>query len=153
APEAIVSCARSLIPEHPGLAVRGVVGDFTRDVARIAVAAPPSEGPRLFAFLGSTVGNLDEREAPALLRDVAGLMTAADRFLLGLDLVKDERVLVAAYDDARGVTAAFNRNVLRVLSRELDGDFDETAFDHRALYDAERARIEMHLVARRAQVV
>jgi L-histidine N-alpha-methyltransferase len=151
APEAIEASARSLLPEHPSLTIHGVVGDFGRDLARVALAAPPSGSPRLFAFLGSTIGNLDEHDAPALLRNVAGLMTASDRFLLGLDLVKEERVLVAAYDDSRGVTAAFNRNVLRVLSRELDGDWDEQAFDHRAVWNGRRERIEMHLVSRLRQ--
>jgi len=153
APAAITISAKSLLPEHPSLSVRGVVGDFAHDLGRIALVAPPSAGPRLFAFLGSTIGNLDEVEAPSLLRDISRLMTGRDRFLLGVDLVKDRRVLVAAYDDAKGVTAEFNRNVLRVLSRELDGDFDVTAFDHSATYDAARERIEMHLVSTRRQSV
>jgi L-histidine N-alpha-methyltransferase len=153
APEAIAASASTLLAEHAPLRVRGVVGDFEGDLASIEAAAPPTEGPRLFALLGSTLGNLDEREAPSLLRAVAKLMTSRDRFLLGVDLVKDERVLVAAYDDAQGVTAAFNKNVLCVLSRGLRGDFDPRAFDHRALYDARRERIEMHLVARRRQSV
>jgi L-histidine N-alpha-methyltransferase len=153
APTAITMSARSLLPEYPSLSVRGVVGDFAHDLERIALVAPPSAGPRLFAFLGSTIGNLDEVEAPALLRDIAHLMTSRDRFLLGVDLVKDPNVLVAAYDDARGVTAEFNKNVLRVLARELDGDFDVTAFDHSATYDEARQRIEMHLVSKRRQSV
>jgi L-histidine N-alpha-methyltransferase len=80
-------------------------------------------------------------------------MTGRDAFLLGVDLVKDERVLHAAYNDAQGVTAAFNKNVLRVLSRELDGDFDVSEFDHLAFYEARRERIEMHLVSRKRQTV
>jgi L-histidine N-alpha-methyltransferase len=153
APEAIEASARSLLPEHPRLRVHGVVGDFGADLGAVAQVAPPGDGARLFAFLGSTLGNLDEREAPALLKSIAALMQPGERFLLGVDLVKDERTLEAAYDDAQGVTAAFNKNVLRVLARELDGDFDPDAFDHRALYDAGRERIEMHLVARRAHRV
>jgi L-histidine N-alpha-methyltransferase len=153
APAAIAMSAKSLLPEYPSLVVRGVVGDFAHDLGRIALVAPPSSGPRLFAFLGSTIGNLDETAAPALLRDISRLMTPRDRFLLGVDLVKDVNVLLAAYDDARGVTAEFNRNVLRVLSRELDGDFDVSAFDHLATYDEDRQRIEMHLVSRRRQSV
>jgi L-histidine N-alpha-methyltransferase len=140
APDAIEASARALLRSHPTLTVRGVVGDFARDLQRVALGAPPSWGPRLFAFLGSTIGNLDEREAP-------------DLFLLGVDLAKDERVLHAAYNDAQGVTAAFNKNILRVLSRELDGDFDESAFEHLAFYDGERERIEMHLVSTRRQLV
>lgn len=151
APEAITASALDLMSGNPELSVRGVVGDFVRDLPRVAQAAPASAGPRLFAFLGSTIGNLDERAAPALLHDVARLMNGRDRFLLGVDLVKDERVLHAAYNDARGVTAEFNRNVLRVLKRELDGDLDPLAFDHLAFYDATHARIEMHLVSTRRQ--
>jgi L-histidine N-alpha-methyltransferase len=129
------------------------VADFGGDLQAIAQVAPPAAGPRLFLFLGSTVGNLDEREAPGLLRAIADLMTPRDAFLLGVDLVKDERVLHAAYNDAQGVTAEFNKNVLRVLSRELDGDFDESGFDHLAFYEGRRRRIEMHLVSRRRQAV
>ena len=140
-------------PEHPSLSRAGRGRRLRARPAANRARRPPSAGPRLFAFLGSTIGNLDEHEAPAFLRDISRLMTGRDRFLLGVDLVKDKRVLEAAYDDARGVTAEFNKNVLRVLSRELDGDFDETAFDHRACYDEELQRIEMHLVSRRAQSV
>jgi L-histidine Nalpha-methyltransferase len=153
APEAIEASARTLMRQHPRLSVRGVIGDFSRDLPCIARAAPRSSAPRLFAFLGSTIGNLDEREAPELLRAVSGLMTSRDVFLLGVDLAKDERVLHAAYNDAQGVTAAFNKNVLRVLSRDLEGDFDVTQFDHLAFYDSRRERIEMHLVSRRRQTV
>jgi L-histidine Nalpha-methyltransferase len=152
-PAAIAASAGALMREHPNLSIHGVVGDFAHGLGRIALVAPPSAGPRLVALLGSTIGNLDETEAPALLRDVARAMTGRDRFLLGVDLVKDERVLVAAYDDAQGVTAAFNKNVLRVLSRELEGDFDPDAFRHLARYDAARERMEMHLVSLRRQSV
>jgi L-histidine N-alpha-methyltransferase len=153
-PEALAASARALLHDDPRLRVRGVVGDFSCDLARLSLGAPPLVGSgRLFAFLGSTIGNLDEHEAPALLREVAALMTDRDRFLLGVDLVKDERVLHAAYNDAQGITAEFNRNVLRVLSRELDGDFDPSSFDHLAFYDAARARVEMHLVSRNLQLV
>lgn len=150
---ALDASARALRAECPSLRVQGIVGDFGSDLPLLARGLPPSEGPRLFAFLGSTIGNLDEEEAPALVRGVAASMTEHDAFLLGVDLVKDERVLHAAYNDARGLTADFNRNVLRAISRELDGDFDERTFDHLAFYDARLQRIEMHLVARSAQRV
>jgi L-histidine N-alpha-methyltransferase len=153
APAAIEASARALIAEHPRLLVRGVVGDFAQDLGRIELGAPASAGPRLFAFLGSTIGNLDEKEAPALLRSIAERMNGSDRFLLGVDLVKDVRLLHAAYNDERGVTAAFNKNILRAISRDLDGDFDVDAFEHRAFYDERRERIEMHLVATRRQPV
>jgi L-histidine N-alpha-methyltransferase len=153
APEAIDASARSLLAEHPTLRVCGVVGDFARDFGRLGAHAATLEGPRLFAFLGSTIGNFDDRAAPALLRSIAQMMTDGDRFLLGMDLVKDVRVLHAAYNDAQGVTAAFNKNVLRVLARELDGDIDDRSFEHLAFYDEALARIEMHLVSMRAQTM
>lgn len=150
APEALEQSARALTAAHPRLRVRGVVGDFARDLSPMSRASRDG-GARLFAFLGSTIGNLDEREAPDLVAAIAATMTTDDAFLLGVDLVKDERALIAAYDDAAGVTATFNRNVLRVVSRDLDGDFDPDAFDHLALWRRDLERIEMHLVARRAQ--
>jgi L-histidine N-alpha-methyltransferase len=153
AAESIEASARALLRRHPRLSVRGVVGDFAHDLPRVGLAAARASGPRLIAFLGSTIGNLDEREAPALLRAVSAFMSTRDVFLLGVDLAKDERVLHAAYNDAQGVTAAFNKNVLRVLSRELDGDFDLSQFEHLAFYDAGRERIEMHLVSCRRQTV
>ncbi len=153
APDALSASASALLAAYPTLRVRGVVGDFSRDTERLALHAPPVEGPRLFAFLGSTLGNLDQRAAPALLRSISTLLGDEDRFLLGIDLVKDPRVLHAAYNDAQGVTAAFNKNVLRVLARELDGDVDERAFEHLAFYDEGRERVEMHLVATRANTM
>ncbi|MCL2449789.1 MAG: L-histidine N(alpha)-methyltransferase [Polyangiaceae bacterium] len=149
APEAIVQSASPLLDAYPALRVTGLVGDFARDCGKLAEAAPASRGPRLFAFLGSTIGNLDEREAPALVAAVASLMNENDRFLLGVDRVKAPAVLHAAYNDARGLTAAFNRNVLRVVARELDGHVDVDAFAHVAFYDPERERIEMRLRATR----
>jgi L-histidine N-alpha-methyltransferase len=150
---AIDASARSLLAEYPTLRVSGVVGDFARDLGRLAAHASTLQGPRLFAFLGSTIGNFDERAAPALLRSVAQMMVDRDRFLLGVDLVKDVRVLHAAYNDSQGVTAAFNKNVLRVLARELDGDVDDRSFEHLAFYDETLQRIEMHLVSMRAQTM
>jgi L-histidine Nalpha-methyltransferase len=153
APEAIDASARALLADHPTLRVRGVVGDFARDCGRLAANAPPIDGPRLIAFLGSTMGNLDECAAPALLGSIAQMMTESDRFLLGIDLVKDSQTLHAAYNDSQGVTAAFNKNVLRVLARELDGDVDEADFEHLAFYDEVLQRIEMHLVSTRRQTL
>jgi L-histidine Nalpha-methyltransferase len=153
APEAIDASARSLLDAYPRLRVCGVVGDFARDFGRLAAHISTLEGPRLFAFLGSTIGNFDDRAAPALLRSIAQMMTEGDRFLLGMDMVKDPRILHAAYNDAQGVTAAFNKNVLRVLARELDGDVDERSFEHLAFYDEALQRIEMHLVSMRPQTM
>jgi len=151
APEPIRESARALLAAYPTLRVRGIVGDFAHECVRLSRGLSASDGPRLFAFLGSTIGNLDEAEAPSLLRTIASLMKKTDRFLLGVDLVKDPRTIALAYNDAQGVTAAFNKNVLSVIARELDGHVDESAFDHLALYDEARQRIEMHLVSQRPQ--
>lgn len=138
--------ASRLGAELPGLRVVPVVAD-------IAVGLGLPRGlprPVLFAFLGSTIGNFDAHAAVALLRRVRDAMCPGDHFLLGVDLQKDARVIEAAYNDAAGVTAEFNRNVLYVLNRELGADFDPDAFEHRARYNTLAHRIEMHLVARRA---
>jgi L-histidine Nalpha-methyltransferase len=149
--EAIEASARPLLAAHPRLRVHGILGDFGSDLPRLAHAIPAAAGPRLFAFLGSTIGNLDEQAAPAFVGAIAAQMEPDDRFLLGVDLVKDASVLHAAYNDSAGVTAEFNLNILRVLARELDGEIDPAAFAHHAFYDPARERIEMHLAATRAQ--
>jgi len=140
--------AAALVREYPGLRVEGVIGDFARPHA-----LPFPGQRRLFAFLGSTIGNFEPGEAATFLRAVADEMTGDDAFLVGFDLVKDRETLERAYDDAAGVTAAFNRNLLHVLNRELGADFDPEAFAHRAVWDEVRARIEMHLVAESPQAV
>jgi L-histidine N-alpha-methyltransferase len=131
-----------------GIEVRAVVGDFSRHLGEL-----PGGGRRLVAFLGSTIGNLDPAERERFLADLRATLGDGDGLLLGTDLVKDRGRLLAAYDDAAGVTAAFNRNVLRVLNAELDGDFDPDGFDHVARWDEDARWIEMRLRARRAQVV
>jgi L-histidine N-alpha-methyltransferase len=140
--------ARRIATDFPGLAVYAVVGDFLEHVDRV-----PRYGRQLVVFLGSTIGNLDDKDRGLFLRRVRGLLEPGDAVLLGVDLVKDEAELVAAYDDAAGVTAQFNLNVLRVINRELGADFDLHAFQHVALYNRERSRIEMHLRARSRQRV
>jgi L-histidine N-alpha-methyltransferase len=138
-------CAEELTSEYPGLRVHGVIGDFERHLDQV----PPAEGPRIVAFLGGTIGNFPPGSRRRFLRKIARLLGPADHLLMGTDLVKDPRVLEAAYDDAQGVTAEFNRNVLRVLNRELQADFDPEDFDHVALFDAHHEWIEMRLRARR----
>jgi L-histidine N-alpha-methyltransferase len=140
--------AAQLGNDYPGLSIHGVIGDFERPVE-----LPPARGRRLIVFLGSTIGNLTPAEAVAFLRNVAGLLTPNDRFLLGTDLVKDINTIERAYNDAAGVTAAFNRNILSVINRNLGADFDLDRFEHLAFYNTEEARIEMHLVAREAHHV
>ncbi|WP_329110750.1 L-histidine N(alpha)-methyltransferase [Micromonospora sp. NBC_01699] len=129
---------------YPGLRVRGLVGDFTHQLDRL-----PTGGSRLVAFLGGTIGNLLPVERAGFLRSMRSALETDDWLLLGVDLVKDPAVLVPAYDDAAGVTAEFNRNVLAVINRELGADFDPDAFEHVALWDSEHEWIEMRLRARR----
>lgn len=147
-PEPLEASARRFAGAYPELRVEGIVGDFESDFE-----LPFGDRPRLILFLGSTIGNLPPEEARRFVARVGGQMGPADGFLLGFDLVKDRESLVRAYDDARGVTAAFNRNVLRVLNRELDADFEPDAFRHRADWNEEASRIEMHLVSERDQRV
>jgi len=140
------SCAQELTSEYPGLRVHGVIGDFERHLDRV----PAAEGPRLVVFLGGTIGNFPPGTRRRFLREIARLLGPDDHLLMGTDLVKDPQVLERAYDDAEGVTAEFNRNLLRVLNRELDADFDPEDFEHVALFDPEHEWIEMRLRARRA---
>jgi L-histidine N-alpha-methyltransferase len=143
--------ARELVEEFDGLHVHGIVGDFERHLDRVP---PPLDGrPRIVAFLGGTIGNFTPGSRRRFLRSLATLLGPDDVLLLGTDLVKDPAVLEAAYDDSAGVTAAFNRNVLTVLNRELDADFVPEAFDHVAFFDRDREWIEMRLRAQRPQRV
>lgn len=145
----LADSAARLTREYPSLVVEPVVADMT------AGLAPPRDMPRpaLFALLGSTIGNYDTSAAVRLLRGIRTIMKPGDMLLLGADLRKDIARIEAAYNDSRGVTAAFNRNMLSVLNRELGADFDADAFEHRAFFDDAASRIEMHLVSVRDQVV
>jgi L-histidine Nalpha-methyltransferase len=143
---ALADCAGALADELPWLDVHGIAGDFERHLDRI----PRSDEPRLIAFLGGTIGNFTPGARRRFLREIAGLLAPGDALLLGTDLVKDVAVLEAAYDDAAGVTAEFNRNMLAVLNRELDADFDLANFEHVAFFDPVHEWIEMRLRARRA---
>jgi L-histidine N-alpha-methyltransferase len=142
--DALEGAASALSSSYPWLEFDGFVGDFSADLPLV-----PRRGRRLLAFLGSTIGNLTRVERAGLLGGVAGALWPDDRFLLGVDLVKDPAVLLAAYDDSAGVTAEFNRNLLRVLNRELGAAIPLDAFEHVAVYDAGEQRIEMHLRALR----
>ncbi|GGU40094.1 L-histidine N(alpha)-methyltransferase [Streptomyces coeruleorubidus] len=145
---ALTQAGQALAAERPGLDVHALIADFTAELT-----LPGTPGPRLVAFLGGTIGNLLPAERAAFLASVRALLAPGDALLLGTDLVKDEEVLVRAYDDAAGVTAAFNKNVLTVIDRELGADFEPDAFDHVALWDAEHEWIEMRLRSRTAQTV
>jgi L-histidine N-alpha-methyltransferase len=139
--------------EFAGVAFDGIVTDFTRGLAIERILAQRPELPTVFFYPGSSIGNFDPQQAVELLRSVRRHLGPEDRLLIGVDGLKPEAALVAAYDDALGVTAAFNRNGLRVANRELDADFDPAAFDHVARFDREARRIEMRLVARSRQAV
>jgi L-histidine N-alpha-methyltransferase len=122
--------------------VHGLICDFEHHLERL----PDSNGGcRLIAFLGGTIGNFTTEERREFLTRIAALMSPEDRLLLGTDLVKDSERLEAAYDDSAGVTAEFNKNVLRVLNRELDADFDPDRFEHVARYDADEERVDIRL--------
>lgn len=145
----VLETAGEAIAQHfPGVRVQGVCGDFEHHLAQI-----PDGGRRLFVFLGSTIGNLTPGPRADFLAGLAAVMHDGDGLLLGTDLVKDTGRLVRAYDDAAGVTAAFNRNVLAVVNRELDADFDLDEFAHVARWNSAEQRIEMWLRARSAQHV
>ncbi|MGY5012981.1 L-histidine N(alpha)-methyltransferase [Streptomyces sp. 900105755] len=145
---ALTQAGEALVAERPGLSVHALIADFT---GRLEL--PETPGPRLLAFLGGTIGNLLPAERAEFLASVRRRLAPGDALLLGTDLVKDEEVLVRAYDDAAGVTAEFNKNVLGVVDRELGADFDPEAFDHVALWDADNEWIEMRLRSRVAQTV
>ncbi|MFB6780751.1 MULTISPECIES: L-histidine N(alpha)-methyltransferase [unclassified Streptomyces] len=145
---ALRGAAETLLAERPDLSIHALIADFTD-----GLTLPDTPGPRLVAFLGGTIGNLLPDERAVFLKSVRSLLSPGDTLLLGTDLVKDEETLVAAYDDAAGVTAAFNKNVLTVVDRELGADFDPADFDHVALWDPKREWIEMRLRARRALTV
>ena len=144
--------ARMLVEDYPGLRVHGVVGDFERHLEHVPANDPTHRvgGNRIVALLGGTIGNFPPGTRRAVLGKIAGLLTADDRFLLGTDLVKDPHVIEAAYNDAAGVTAEFNRNLLHVLNRELDADFTPESFAHVAFYDRRHEWMEMRLRATRA---
>lgn len=140
--------AAALAGEYPTLAIHAVVGDFERHLSAL-----PAGGRRLVAFLGGTIGNLDPTERNVFLAEMAAVLAPGDGLLLGTDLVKEPDRLVRAYDDAGGVTAAFDKNVLAVINRELGADFDLDAFEHVARWDHEAEWIEMRLRSTRDQRV
>jgi L-histidine N-alpha-methyltransferase len=142
---ALEAAATLLVDEFEELTVHGVIGDFERHLDRVPRRQPGT--PRIVALLGGTIGNFPPGTRRRMLREIGKLLGPDDALLLGTDLVKDSRVLEAAYDDSQGVTAEFNRNVLHVINRELDGDFCPEAFEHVAFYDRAHEWVEMRLRA------
>jgi L-histidine N-alpha-methyltransferase len=142
--------AADLLQRFPPLEIGAVAAEYQEGLQHLR---NESNGPRLILWLGSNVGNFTRAEAATILHRIRDTMTTADRMLVGVDLRKDRAVLEAAYDDAAGVTAAFNLNLLARINHELNGNFDPRAFKHRAIYNQDLGRIEMHLVSQRAQTV
>jgi L-histidine Nalpha-methyltransferase len=146
---ALLESGHALRARYPDLAIQAIVSDFEHGLPLPSVEA----GPRLIVFLGGTIGNLPPVERAAFLGALRPRLGEHDALLLGTDLVKDPATLVAAYDDSAGITAAFNKNVLSVLNRELGADFDPDAFEHVAIWDPEAEWIEMRLRSTVAQTV
>jgi L-histidine N-alpha-methyltransferase len=141
---ALVESSGELLDSYPDLKIAGIVADFTKHIDKI-----PLERERLFVFFGSTIGNFGDEARVDLLKRVACIMGPGDRFLLGIDMLKPACMLERAYNDSRGLTAEFNKNILNVVNRELNADFDPSHFDHIAFYNADMERVEMHLRANR----
>ncbi len=140
--------AQDLATEYPALEIHSVVADFTQNMAEI-----PPGNPRLVILLGSTIGNFQTEDAVSLLSRVSAGMNRGDFFLLGIDLIKDVERLEAAYNDSASVTMDFNRNILRVVNRIADADFDPDRFRHKAFFNRAQSWIELRLVAEIAQEV
>jgi L-histidine N-alpha-methyltransferase len=141
--------ASQIAAEFPSVRVHGIVGDFERHLTHV----PAQQGPRIVMVLGGTIGNLTQGKRRRFLRSLAPLLGEDAYIMIGTDLVKDPKVIEAAYNDAAGVTAAFNLNVLSVINRELHADFDIDSFEHVSFFDREREWIEMRLRAKRAMRV
>jgi L-histidine N-alpha-methyltransferase len=146
--DALRSASAGLVAQYPQLAISALRADFTHQLHLL-----PTDQPRTVAFLGSTIGNFDPAERTAFLGELRARMDKGDNFLLGADLVKPPDVLIPAYDDAAGVTAEFNLNVLEVLNHRLGANFDRRLFRHRAVWDSDQDWIEMRLQATRSMVV
>lgn len=139
---AVNGAALALCTDYPELRIDGMIGDFMKDLHLV-----PQHGRRLISFLGSTIGNFSADERISFLTEVRSMMGPEDRFLLGVDLVKSEDIVVPAYNDSAGVTAAFNRNILAVVNRNLSANFEPTAFEHEARWNPECHCIEAYLRA------
>ena len=145
----VLDTAKTVVNSYPFLKAHGIVGDFEKDLGYL----PPPVGRKLIVFLGSTIGNLDPHSRRTFLLQLRHRLAPGDRLLLGVDLVKDVGILEAAYNDPAGVTAEFNRNILRVVNKAVHGDFQLEAFDHYAYHNQQAQRIEMHLTPTSPQTV
>ncbi|MGB0563673.1 MAG: L-histidine N(alpha)-methyltransferase [Spirulinaceae cyanobacterium] len=148
--EMLTQSAHQLCKEYPTLSIHGLVGTYTQALQQLPVAP---NIPRLMIFLGSTLGNFTPQQSEQLFSQVHASLRPGDYFLLGVDLQKDPSILEAAYNDAQGVTAAFNRNMLNHLNWRFEADFQVDQFSHRAIYNRDRGQIEMYLDCHQAQTV
>ncbi|MBI5602249.1 MAG: L-histidine N(alpha)-methyltransferase [Deltaproteobacteria bacterium] len=139
---AVLNSSLNLKTRFPELKVKGLVADFTSQLKPL-----PTDRPTMFLFLGSTIGNFDDVESVVFLRNMAAVMKPEDTMLIGFDMLKPLPLIEAAYNDTRGVTAAFNKNILRAVNKELQALFDPSCFDHLAFFNENHSRIEMHLKA------
>ena len=146
--DAVLKSAEELVNKYPGLKVHGILADFMKHLQML-----PGEGNRLICFFGSTLGNLENDQVLAFIRQIKKLMKKGDTLLLGLDMVKDIRVLEKAYNDQQGITAKFNKNILKVVNQLAGTNFDPLNFQHLAFFNPEKSRIEMHLKALKEQVI
>jgi len=149
----LASSSQELLNAYPNLSITAICGDFRDPAALLRPYLTPTSARTIILFLGSSIGNLDPSAAGAMLANLRTALVPGDALFLGADLRKSPSILEPAYDDALGVTAAFNRNVLVRINRELGGTFDLATFAHRAFYNAAEGRIEMHLVSKIAQRV
>jgi dimethylhistidine N-methyltransferase len=147
--DALAQAAAAIRADYPDLEVAPLAGDFTQPLRLPRAAAAR---PRTGFFPGSTIGNFGPEEAVGFLRSAHALLGEGAQFVVGADIVKDEAVLLAAYDDAQGVTAAFDQNLLMRINRELGGDIDVEGFKHKAVWNGAESRMEMHLVSLRDQI-
>ena len=148
--EHLFRSARQLAADYPAVTVQAICADYT---GPLTLPKEFIDQRKAGFFPGSSIGNFEPHEGYQFLQQVASLLGAGSGLLIGVDLKKDVGRLTAAYNDSRGITAAFNLNLLRRINRELQGDFDLNSFEHRALYNAAKGRVEMHLVSRKDQVV
>jgi L-histidine Nalpha-methyltransferase len=139
---AIIKASKQLSQTYPGIQIQGMVADFMLHTRFV-----PVKSERFVCFFGSTIGNLDEKHAAQFINEIGDFLNPGDQLLLGLDMVKDKKILENAYNDKKGITAAFNKNILNVVNRHIDSDFDENDFEHLAYYNENKSRIEMHLKA------
>lgn len=146
----LLNCAGSLVEVYPNMEVHAICADYTR---RVAMPGPVADAPRLVFFPGSTLGNFEPLQAENFLRRIRNLVRADGALVIGVDLKKDRSILHRAYNDAQGVTAAFNLNLLVRIQRELEAELSVSAFRHEAYYNDTQGRIEMHLISRCAQEI